>query len=77
MSSSIFHYMDFTILLVLVRRLEKDFVLHSRTLYDIFECDLGYVTSHSEIRYSTCKYVLSLICFARMVFSEDKTADIF
>jgi len=77
MTSSIFYYIDFTLLLVLIRRLEKDFVLHCRTLYDIIECDLCYVTSRSDISYSTCKYVLSLICFARMVFSEDKTVDIF
>jgi hypothetical protein len=38
-----------THLFELTRHLQKDFVFHCLMLNDVFDCVIGYVTSHSEI----------------------------
>ena len=44
----LFNYIDFTLLVVLIRHLKKGMW---QTVNDIFDCDIGVVAPHSEIKY--------------------------
>jgi hypothetical protein len=44
-----FYYIVFPLLFFIIRCLKKDFMFQCQTLNDIFDCDLGTLTSCSEI----------------------------
>ena len=52
MRNAVVYYIDFSLLISLIRRLKKELVFHCQTHGDIFDgIDIGTVTSQNEINY--------------------------